>query len=60
MEEEREFIAHYGIEKETTIIHQNGSAHKIRIELIWNNEKTLEGIKLLIKEAKQVLDSMLR
>lgn len=60
MEEEIEFIANYGMEKETTVIHKNGSAHKIRIEIMWNNEKSLEGMKLLIKEAKQVLDSMLR
>lgn len=56
--EEKKFIPTYGMEKETTIFNEDGSAYRIRIELMWDREKTLDGFKQLVKVAKELLDSM--
>lgn len=56
--EEKDFIPTYGMEKETTIFNEDGSAYRIRVELVWDKEKSLEGVKRLVKEAKKMLDSL--
>lgn len=56
---QKEFIPNYGMEKEITVFNEDGSAYRIRVELMWEKERTLNGFKCLVKEAKKVLDSLL-
>ena len=60
MDKEKKFIANYGLEKETTIFDENGSSYRIHIEIMWRDEKTTEGVKQIMEEAKEVIDSLLR